>query len=126
MVTPLDALTMAIFQYETGAKPGPSVRSIRNNNPGNLRPYADNQPTDGENYRIFPTFSDGWAALQSDLSHKLKAHLSADAVLLDLFNIYAPSEDHNHPNSYAQFVCRWMSGALGKSINMNTKVSEIF
>src|SRR5205807_10500057 len=100
----IDATALAIFMFEGGNKASPATRNVRNCNPGNLRPYAPGQPTDEENYRTFPTFSEGWNALVSDITSKIRHHLAPQHTMVDFFNIYAPGSDHNDPHGYAQFV----------------------
>ena len=125
-VTPLDAMAMSIFMFEGGRSGNPSVRCIRNSNPGNLRPYMAGQKTDEDGYRIFPTFYQGWVALLQDLQTKLKIHLKPEQTLLDLMNLYAPAQDHNNPASYARFCCDWLSITLAKTITIDTPLKEIF
>jgi hypothetical protein len=124
-VNPLDALSMAIFQFEGARDGAPTTRCIRNNNPGNLRPYQPTQPAE-DGYRYFPTFVEGWLALQADLTHKLLRRLTPEQNLLSLLEIYAPVGDHNNPSVYAKFVCNWLSVTLGKEITLKTELQEIF
>lgn len=126
MVTPIDATAMAIFTFEGARLGNPNVRNIRNNNPGNLRPYAAVQTTDGDHYRTFPTFADGWAALIADIQAKLDKHLIPKSTMENFFDLYAPGADHNDPHGYAQFVCKWMSDALARTITLATTISEIY
>ena len=122
-MTPLEALADAIMQFE-GWKPG--SRSWRNRNPGNLRPYNSSQPTDGQNYRVFPSLSDGFEALTQDLEAKFSGShgLNHSSTLLDLLNIYAPAGDANDPSQYAEFVCLWTSKALARTITPTTTLGD--
>lgn len=122
-MTPLEALADAISQFEGWHK---DSRSWRNRNPGNLRPYAQGQATDGENYRVFASLVEGWQALTDDLTAKLNGShsLTLDSTLLDLLNVYAPAGDANNPNAYTQFVCSWTSHALGKPVAPGTTLRE--
>lgn len=126
MVTPVDAMAMAIFMFEGARLCSPSVRNIRNNNPGNLRPWRADQVTDPDNYRTFPNFAEGWAALVGDIRVKLSSHLKPTDTMVQFFELYAPGEDHNNPHSYAQYVCKWMSEALGQTITVATPLQEVF
>jgi hypothetical protein len=125
MVNAIDATAMAIFMFEGANLHSPTVRNIRNNNPGNLRPLSDLDTTDGQGYRTFPFFSLGWSALVSDISYKVHHHVQA-GTLLDLFELYAPGADHNNPNGYAQFVCKWLSDALDQTITLTTPIASIY
>lgn len=125
-VNALDAMAMAIFQFE-GAREGvPTVRCIRNNNPGNLRPYKQGQPMD-DGYRYFDSFALGWQALLTDLSHKILVDFKGtDSTMFDLMNKYAPAGDHNNPTVYARFVCNWMSVTLGREILPTSSLTDVF
>lgn len=124
-VTPIDATAMAIFMFEGANLHSPSSRNVRNNNPGNLRPFAAGQAVDADRYRTFYSFAAGWLALVGDITYKVKNHVAA-GTMLDFFNLYAPGADHNNPNGYAQFVCRWLSAALNRQITITTAVTAIF
>jgi hypothetical protein len=124
-VNPLDALSMAIFMFEGARDGAPTTRCIRNNNPGNLRPYQAGQPTE-DGYRYFNSFLDGWQALQADLTHKLVVHLTPEQNVLSLLEIYAPVGDANNPTQYAKFVCNWLSVTLGREITLKTELQDIF
>lgn len=126
MVTPYDATAMAIFMFEGARLCNPNVRCIRNNNPGNLRPLSADQPCDDGDYRVFPTFRDGWNALTTDILAKVTRHLKPTSTMVDFFNLYAPGADHNDPHGYAQFVCKWLSDALDKQITLQSTIQEIF
>ncbi len=126
MLNPYDAMGLAIFYFEGGNLVNPNVRCIRNNNPGNLRPTAQDQPADDSDYRVFPTFKDGWISLLADIRFKVQNHLKPTSTMVDFFNLYAPAEDHNNPHSYAQFVCKWLSDALDKQITLQSTIQDIF
>lgn len=123
---PVDATAWAISVFEGLRTPTPYIRGIRNNNPGNLRPSGPGQAVDDGNYRTFNTISDGWKALTDDISYKIARHLKPADTMTKFFELYAPGADHNDPKSYAQFVCRWLTGALGKPITIDTPISEIY
>lgn len=124
-VNPIDATAMAIFMFEGANAHSPSTRNVRNNNPGNLRPYLSSQAVDDGGYRTFPSFAAGWTALESDIQVKVHTHVQA-GTMLDFFNLYAPGADHNDPHGYAQFVCVWLSNALDQTITLATPVAKIF
>lgn len=121
-----NAVAWGIFYYEGGNERDPLSRNIRNNNPGNLRPYAPGQPVDAGGYRTFEYPAAGWDALDRDIESKARNHLTLDQTMLDFFNIYAPGADHNNPGSYAQYVLQWINHALGKSYGLNSTIGEIF
>lgn len=127
MVTPIDALAMAIFMFEGANQYKPTVLNIRNNNPGNLRPppNSPSTPQDDKGYRTFITFADGWQHLIDDLQYKIDNHPEI-VTMLDLFNKYAPAGDHNSPTLYTSFVCTWMSKALGYAVRSDALITNIF
>jgi hypothetical protein len=95
---------------------GPT-RSYRNNNPGNLRwsPFMDKKI---DNFAVFTHYHQGLYALMWDLLQKCLGNtstgLSPESTLKELFDVYAPSEDDNDPNSYAQFVAGFLGVELEK------------
>lgn len=123
-VTPIDAMAMAIFMFEGGRLAKPNVRCVRNNNPGNLRPYLESQEAE-DNYRVFHSFMDGWIALCSDIKYKVEHHPEI-RTMLDFLNKYAPAADGNSPTEYGRFVCHWLSDALGQEVTLSTPVRMVF
>jgi hypothetical protein len=121
-MTAIEAVAHAIYIFEGGSKP--TSRNNRNANPGNLRPYSIAQPKDGDNYRVFNHFMDGWIALEDDIEVKVKRLFTG--TMVDFFNVYAPGADHNDPAGYAQFVCKWMTAALGREVTVASKIGDIF
>lgn len=115
-----------IFFFEGGNKQDPLSHNIRNNNPGNLRPFNSTQPHDDSNYRVFPFASMGWASLELDIRSKVTIHLTPDKTMVDFFNIYAPGADHNDPKGYAQFVCDWLTKALKKPVTLTSTIGDIY
>src|ERR1051326_2124040 len=107
-MTVLESLADAFMQFEGFHR---DSRSWRNRNPGNLRPTDPSQATDGQNYRVFPSLADGFAALRSDLNAKLHGshNLQPTSTLLDMLSVYAPAGDHNNPTAYAMFVLSWLN-----------------
>lgn len=122
----VNAVAWAIFFYEGGNKHDPHTRNVRNNNPGNLRPFDIHQPVDKDGYRIFYSPDIGWGNLVMDVESKVRRHLTLDQTMLDFFNIYAPGADHNDPGSYAQYVLQWLNNALSKTYGLTSTVGEIF
>jgi len=125
-MTPIEAMADAVMSFEgwipkgqVNAVPNGS-RSWRNRNPGNLRPYSSAQPRDADNYRIFSSLVDGYAALLADLSKKLHVDFPPTATLLDVMNKYAPTGDANNPTQYATFLCHRLTLSLGRPIDLNT------
>lgn len=118
-VNGLEAVADAIMAFE-GWKPG--SRSYRNRNPGNLE-------TNGV-YNEYPSLMDGYRSLVNDLRAKFtglnKHSLGPDSTVLQLMEVYSPKADYNDPVSYAKFITTWVSAVLGKSITLETKLSEIW
>lgn len=124
----LEAIADAIMAYEGWCA---GSRSNRNRNPGNLRPYMPEQKSDPDGYRIFASLTDGYEALIRQLyayTTGRNAHdLNEESTLLDLFEVYAPSGDHNAPVRYADFVARWLQEVYGSSAIVGaTKIRHIF
>jgi hypothetical protein len=120
----IDATAIAIYIFEGGAHP--TSRNVRNLNPGNLRPLSTLDPQDGGDYRVFKSFADGWLALTEDIEYKVAHHLTPASTMVDFFNLYAPGADHNDPNGYAQFVCAWLTTALGRAITISSTIGSIY
>jgi hypothetical protein len=129
-VTGLDAMALAIFAYESGYLKNPKARPLQNLNPGDLRsPDWPNHDADG--FDIYGDFISGYESLWDDLCDKFQtgknAHgLGPQSTLLDLFNVYAPGEDGNDPNSYCVFVAGWLNQALGRPIAVTTLLGDIW
>ena len=121
----LEALADAIMQFEGWHA---DSRSWRNRNPGNLRPTSPQQKADAQNYRVFESLADGWAALREDLAAKFAGShkLTLDSTLLDLLDVYAPAGDQNNPTEYTKFVCTWTSHVLARSITPATTLREFW
>jgi hypothetical protein len=126
----IDAIATAIMWRE--GLPGfrPPARSFRNCNPGNLR--SPDWPTkDPDGFDIYGDVIAGYESLTGDLEDKFQAGKNAhglgpQSTLLDLFNVYAPGEDGNDPNSYCVFVAGWLNQALGKPIAVTTLLGDIW
>jgi hypothetical protein len=130
VMTPLETMADAIMNFEgwipkgqTNAVPNGS-RSWRNRNPGNLRPFNTTQARDADNYRVFSSLIDGFAALLADLNHKLLIDFAPTNTLLDVMNKYAPTGDTNNPTQYTIFICHRLTITLGRPININTTIGE--
>jgi hypothetical protein len=125
MVSGLEAVADAIMQFE-GWKIG--SRSYENRNPGNLR--LPGRTADDRGYTIFPDLPTGYAALLRELQSKFSganSHgIGPSSTVLALFNIYAPPSDDNPTNAYAAFVAQWCAKVLGKSITVDSPLSDIW
>lgn len=124
----LNAMALAIFAFESGWLKDPTVPSLRNNNPGNLRLVG--RTGDAKGYTIFPDLPSGYAALLRELQSKFSGNnthnIGPGSTLAELMAVYAPAEDANDPLSYAQFVAGYVSKAIGKPITLGSKLSEIW
>lgn len=105
----LEAIADAIMRFEGWE---PSSLSYRNRNPGNLRESSITEVHDDKGYLVFEDFESGYHALLLDLYDKVtgldRYKLNAHSSLLEFFQVYAPSADHNHPQVYASFVADWL------------------
>lgn len=110
----------------------PSSLSYRNNNPGNLR-LTDYQrrvygAVNGEGgFAHFPTYKLGFDALKDDLRAKLtgsSSHIdyTKNPTFLDYIKVYAPSEDGNNPQGYAQSLIHDLAQY---NIALSTPLSEL-
>lgn len=129
-MNPTEALADAIMCYEGWIPKGQSnaipngSRSWRNRNPGNLRPSNSSQIRDTDNYRVFASLSDGFAALLADLNYKLKVGFAPTDTLLSVMNKYAPTGDGNNPTLYTTFICHRLTLVLGRPINLTTTIGD--
>lgn len=128
----LDAVCFAILKFE-GFTPGASTQegsqSYRSNNPGNLRAGKGEIGKSDAGFAVFASFADGWEALHYDITVKCSGNsraklpdgrrLSKSSTLYDLFHVYAPSSDNNHPIEYANFVANFAH------INPNDPIGKI-
>jgi hypothetical protein len=103
----------AIKQYEGFFAPGQNPKypdgtlSWKNNNPGNIRSWP-NTPQNG-GFAHFPTYDVGFAALCTLLTNAAtgkSANYKPTMSLVQFFAVYAPSDDHNDPNAYADFIAK--------------------
>ena len=117
---PIEAVADAITKFEGWA---PGNKSYQQRNPGNLRDAYGN-------YRTFQTFVEGYSALLFDLRAKFSGHtktgLTPDSTLIELMMKYAPPSDNNPTQVYTDFICGWVSKALGVSVTPNTTLKEIW
>ena len=110
----------AIKAFEGWEAPNPEnprgSRSYRNNNPGNLRgqvwvTYHGAIGLDHKNFAIFPTYEHGWNKLLFQLeiaaTGRSKVY-NPEMSLTDFFKVYAPASDDNHPQTYANYVAKFM------------------
>ena len=127
-VSLLEAIADAIMHYEGW---NAASRSYRNRNPGNLRATKHDQEQDAEGYRVFPCLEVGFSMLVHDLTCKVSGrnshHLDRHSTLLDVFKVYAPEGDKNHPVAYAAFVANWLRVVYGVAeIYSTNTLEEIF
>lgn len=126
----LDRVAEAIMAFE-GWRPGTdqeASRSYRNSNPGNLRSGVGEIRKD-DGFAVFGSWEDGVHALVWDLQVKCSglskaclpsgSRLKKTHNLYDLFMVYAPTDDGNHPRQYAEFV------AERARINPNDPIAKI-
>ena len=85
-----------------GAGSSSAVKSVRNNNPGNLR-FANQRGSTGKDatgFAIFPTPEAGMVALEK----QIRLDMGRGDTLQKFINDYAPAADKNNPRKYIQFV----------------------
>lgn len=100
----------------------PTHRSVRNNNPGNLKYSAWEDKygvigTDDKGFAIFDTFEGGWNALLDLINRRIRQH--PEWSILDFFMVYAPPSDNNPTNSYAEFVAKQLG------VSVDTKIGDL-
>lgn len=84
-------------------------RSQKNNNPGNLK-FANQRKATGrdlDGFAIFANYEDGFEALINQIKIGLTGNSKLyypEMTLLQFFERYSPSADHNNPEAYAQAV----------------------
>ncbi len=89
---------------------------LRNYNPGNLRKWGNREIVDG--FAVFDTPQEGWNALQKQLDRYKQGKTpgtSGDMTLLEAMQKYAPKEDANNPDSYANSIADMITTALYKA-----------
>ncbi len=122
----VELLADAIQHFE-GYHPGSC--SHRNCNPGNLRDSPLKIRHDSGGYAVFANYETGRRALLNDLESKMSGHtrtgLGPESSIQDLFDVYAPREDNNEPSLYAKFVAAWLDKRCGKTVTVDTKLSEL-
>jgi hypothetical protein len=83
-----------------------SSRSVRNNNPGNLRfsTFTEERGAvdDGDNYSKFSDLPRGTACMVTLLAQKGYRNLT----MTEAIKRYAPASDSNYPDQYASFVSK--------------------
>jgi hypothetical protein len=102
------------------------TRPYRNCNPGDLRwPYGTPYPygatsVDSGNFLIFPSYIDGFDALITMVTRACKGQskvYSPTMTITQFFSTYAPSDDNNDPNRYAE----WVAARCGISVDAEIK-----
>ena len=123
----LEAIADAIYAYEGNT---PNQRAYRNRNPGNLRSAAGASGVDAGGYCEFHGLLSGYAALLLDLQAKVTGHnqhgLHLHSTLLDLFEVYAPTADHNWPRLYAMFVARRLAKTYGRPVSVGATFFDLY
>jgi hypothetical protein len=126
-MTNLEYFADAIMHFEGWAL---GSVSYRNRNPGNLEGAATATGKDDRGYSIFPSLVDGYTALLEDLTAKFTGKTRTDirptSTILQFFQAYAPSSDHNYPQNYAAFVAQWMTVATRHPVSISTTLREIW
>lgn len=117
------ALAIQEFEGYKNQKQQPPAGSLsyQNNNPGNLRwsPFESGQ---SRGFSTFSTYQKGFDALMHQLRIATTGESKVyrpDMTLLRFFEVYAPSSDNNHPETYAKFVAK----RLG--VNVSIKISNL-
>tara|TARA_Y100000114_G_C11566674_1_gene234403 strand:- start:41 stop:562 length:522 start_codon:yes stop_codon:yes gene_type:complete len=97
---------------------------IRNNNPGNLRPYEGELYAGSsdikDNFIVFDTAENGLRGLARDIQTKVNRKLN---TIDSLTKVYAP-EGENPTESYVNTVVSNMN-SLGYNINKNTDITDL-
>lgn len=121
----------AIEKFEDYVVPGGTYRggtpapqgslSYRNRNPGNLR-WSPLQTGERGGFSYFDTYEIGFEALKHQLNIAASGRsrvYKPTMSILQFFEVYAPSGDNNHPQTYAKFV----ANELGVSVD--TPISSL-
>lgn len=101
----------AIQEFEGYAE---GTRSYRNNNPGNIKYTGYTRSLgalgqDSGGFAVFGTYEQGFEALKRFLADAKAGNLISykpSMTLAKFFSVYAPSSDHNDPDTYAAFVAK--------------------
>lgn len=117
----LETFCKAIQEFEGFYK---GSRSYRNNNPGNIKFafQANTTGKDDKGFAIFKTYEDGFSALKNMVKRACEGQskiYKPDMTILQYFEKYAPSNDGNHPKTYATHVCKKLNMPL------TTKIKEL-
>ena len=87
-----------------GAGSSSAVKSVRNNNPGNLK-FANQRGSTGKDasgFAIFPTPEAGMVALEK----QIRIDMGRGDTLYEFISEYAPAADKNDPLKYTNFVSK--------------------
>lgn len=87
--------------------------SFRNNNPGNLKfaGQAGAVKADEKGFAVFGTYQQGWDALvrQIEIAASGKSSVYRPSMTIrEFFKKYAPLENGNTPEKYAEFVAKFL------------------
>jgi len=119
----VDRISAAITRYEAGTKPNPI--SIRNNNPGNLRPWWKGSgpfPVDEHGFIKFPDWDTGMRYLRKQVELNASRGLTLREFFggkRGVYSGYAPAADRNKPETYAATVGDWVG------IDVNTPLNRL-
>jgi hypothetical protein len=84
-------------------------RSVRNNNPGNIKAVGD-QPADADGFRIFATLAEGQAAMRGNLERKLSRGMN---TIPSLIRGYEGTDSQRFPEATAAYIAA-VEKATGK------------
>jgi len=98
---------------------------IKNNNPGNLRPY-DGELYAGssnikDNFIVFDSAENGLRGLARDIQTKVNRELN---TIESLTEVYAPEGDDNPTESYINTVVENLN-SLGHNVNRDTDITNL-
>lgn len=103
------------------------VRGLRNNNPGNLNALAGDRletgvPQGKARFAEFDTMEQGIYRMAKQLKMYYNAGSEGSRNLASMIATYAPAEDSNDPDGYAQRVASHMSKMLGTNIDPRSEL----
>jgi len=110
----LNMMALAIQKQEGWKIAPPASRSVRNNNPGNVKfssvgylPIYEPVTKDKDGFAVFKDYQTGFLYLRNLILEK--ARKAPYDNLFDFFNAYAPKSDGNDPVAYAESVGAYMN-----------------
>jgi len=138
----------AVYDPETGTFKTPTTstgtsevtagtkwtRADRNNNPWNVKIGDVGYGVDDKWFTIFPDANTGFNSMINDISAKVNGQSQAAInklwrqanTLKEMISVYAPAEDQNDPNSYAQAVAKQMGISPDEPLkNLTDRLPEL-